>query len=148
MSHFSLTSHHWSTLCNLWWGGPGRLCFIWSGHKPKKVDPLCRVLWVDILTACSEISTGLQLCSSVPDWSPEVFGLASLSVWSGCFWDSDWPALRPNASLSSKLLRFSFALSPSLGYRQDYAQFHSFLDICKVKIKQCSCLCMFIPHCY
>lgn len=53
---------------------------------------------------CSEIWTGQQLCFSVPDWSPEVFGLALLSVWSGCFWDTDWPALKPNASLSSKTL--------------------------------------------
>lgn len=47
-----------------------------------------RVSWVCVLTVCSVISAGLQLCFSVPDWSPEVFGLAWLSVWSGCFWNT------------------------------------------------------------
>lgn len=48
-------------------------------------------------------SAGLQLCFSVPDWSPVVFVLASVSVWSGCFRNTDWFVQRPNASLSSQL---------------------------------------------
>lgn len=77
-----------------------------NNEKKKKSGRRARhrVFWVRALTVCSEIWTGQQLRFSVPDWSPEVFGLAQLSVWSGCFWDTDWPALKPNASLASKTL--------------------------------------------
>lgn len=60
----------------------------------RKAEPVCRVCWLDVLTACGLISAGPERCFSVPDWSPEVFDLASLAVCSGCFWDTNWPALR------------------------------------------------------
>lgn len=83
-----------------------------SSHA-KKVNnlwytALSRECWADALTVCSVFLGRAADLLSVPDWSPAVFVLASLSVWSGCFRNTDWPALRPNASLSSQLY-FSFA---------------------------------------
>lgn len=126
------TGQHWDTLYNLLWWFSGGLSSIWqhcathtkkSGRRARH-----RVFWVRALTVCSEIWTGQQLCFSVPDWSPEVFGLAQLSVWSGCFWDTDWPALKPNTSLSSKTL-FLFSSVPAVPpiYWHD---FQSFAQLC------------------
>lgn len=76
----------------------------------RKVEPLCRVCWVGALgglrAAWSQRDP--RLCFSVPDWSPEVFDLAPLTVCSGCFWDTNWPAskVKPFFSLFFPLCNF------------------------------------------
>lgn len=138
-SLFSLTGRHRWTLCSQ----VGFASFeVLTRRKRLGISSvLRRVFWVDALTVCSVISAGLQLCFSVPDWSPEVFGLALLCVWSGCFWNTNWPVLRPNASLSPHNFNIFPLLLPLLLVTvtlirsfHNWVQFYAFLKSCKWSI--------------
>lgn len=72
----------------------GRIYILNDGKTSQRIlsYSICRP---DVVTVCSVISVGLQLCFSVPDWSPKVLVLALLAVESGCFESTNWPVPGP-----------------------------------------------------